>query len=159
MFPTLHRNASLPQLLRHLWIPSGPWSEAWTGGLRQLCVYVGDVCIYICVFVFVHICVLCVYICTYECVYMCLECVFMYVCGWSQCLCVTMCVCACTCVCLSVCMCGSVIGVTLRGRGSPIHHYLPVAWLNHWYPLKISMEVGIVDSTKHYHAGDIRLAE
>ena len=120
----------------------------------------GDVCIYICVSVFVHICVLCVFISAPMSEFICVfVCVFRYVCGWSQCLCVTVCVFAYTCVCLSVCICGSVIGVTLRRRGLPIHDYLPVAWFSHWYPLEISVEVGIVDSTKHHHAGDIQLAE
>ena len=63
------------------------------------------------------------------------------------------CTCAFVCVCLSLCVhVVTSLGVALRGRDLPIHSYLPVATFGHWYPVEISLVIGMVHPTKHYHA-------
>ena len=96
-------------------------------------------------------------------VYMCL-CVHLYVsaymfpcvclchCGWCICLCdcvsenVFVCVCLCPCTVV-----GASLGLTLRGRGLPVHVYNPVTRLDQWYPVEHSLLVAVVYPTKHHH--------
>ena len=98
-------------------------------------------------------------------VFMCL-CVDLYV---SACMfpsvCVSVCVivgglCLCDCVsenvfvCVCLCPCtvvGASLGLTLRGRGLPVHVYNPVARLDQWYPVELSLVVAVVHPTKHHH--------
>ena len=46
---------------------------------------------------------------------------------------------------------GSIIGLTLRGRGLPVHVYTPVACVDQWYPVELSLVVAVVHPTKHHH--------
>ena len=67
--------------------------------------------------------------------------------------CVTVClksvfVCVCLCPCTVV---GASLGLTLRGRGLPVLVYNPVACLDQWYPVELSLLVAIVHPTKHHH--------
>ena len=70
------------------------------------------------------------------------------------------CVCLCDCVsenafvCVCLCPCtvvGASLGLTLRGRGLPVHVYHPVARLDQWYPVDLSLVVAVVHPTKHHH--------
>ena len=96
-------------------------------------------------------------------VFMCLcVCYMSQLCG-SVCLCVCVIVCGvyvCVTVCLrmhlSVCLCpctvvGASLGLTLRGRGLPVHVYNPVIRFNQWYPVELSLIVAVVHPTKHHH--------
>ena len=121
--------AILSQLQIPLWTLLGPWSEG-LGFMNPLVV-----CISIC------LCV-CLYKCLYVCLYVSL---WVLVCLWlamnvymyfSVCLHVFACVFACVCVsenvfvCVCLCPCtvgGASLGLTLRGRGLPVHVYTPVA--------------------------------
>ena len=102
----------------------------------------------LCLFVYVFVCVfLCVSVrafvslTSYACFYVSL-CMFICVCLCvSMCLCVCLChcrwcICLCDCVsenafvCVFLCPCtvvGASLGLTLRGRGLPVHVYTPVA--------------------------------
>ena len=102
------------------------------------------ICVLVSLFVYVSVCVsvcACVSLTSYACLYMSL-CMFICVC-----LCVSMCLCVCLChwrwciflcdcmsenvfVCVCLCPCtvaGASLGLTLRGRGLPVHVYTPVA--------------------------------
>ena len=57
-------------------------------------------------------------------------------------------VCVCLCPCTVV---GPSLGLTLRGRGLPVHVYHPVARLDQWYPVDLSLVVAVVHPTKHHH--------
>ena len=70
------------------------------------------------------------------------------------------CVCLCDCVSenafVCVCLCprtvlGTSLGLTLRGRGLPVHVYNLVSRLDQWYPVELSLVVAIVHPTKHHH--------
>ena len=50
------------------------------------------------------------------------------------------------------------LGVTLRGRGLPVPGYLPVPSFGHWYPVELSIVVGMVHSINHHHATTLLLA-
>ena len=98
-------------------------------------------------------------------VYMCL-CVGLYVSACVfPCVCVSVsvvedCVCLCDCVSenafVCVCLCPRTVvetslGLTLRGRGLPVHVYNPDTCLDQWYPVELSLVVAIVHPTKHHH--------
>ena len=57
-------------------------------------------------------------------------------------------VCVCLCPCIVV---GASLGLTLRGRGLPVLVYNPVACLDQWYPVELSLVVVVVHPTKHHH--------
>ena len=68
------------------------------------------------------------------------------------CICVTVSENAFVCVCLCPCIVvGASLGLTLRGRGLPVLVYNPVACLDQWYPVELSLLVAIVHPTKHHH--------
>ena len=72
-------------------------------------------------------CMWCIYLCDYFS-----ENTFVYVCLWS-----------CTVV-------GAFLGLTLRGRGLPVHVDTPFARLDQWYPVEHSLVVGFIHPTKHH---------
>ena len=43
--------------------------------------------------------------------------------------------------------CGAFLGLTLGGRGLPVHVYMPVVRLDQWYPVERSLVVGFVHHT------------
>ena len=55
------------------------------------------------------------------------------------------------CLPVSVYRCGASLGLTLRGRGLPVHVYRPVSRLDQWYPVELSLVVAVVHPTKHHH--------
>ena len=46
---------------------------------------------------------------------------------------------------------GASLGLTLRGRGLPVHVYTPVTCVDQWYPVELSLVVVVVHPTKHHH--------
>ena len=42
---------------------------------------------------------------------------------------------------------GNITGLTLRGRGLPVYVYSPVAHLDEWYPVELSLVVVVVHPT------------
>ena len=128
-----------------------------------LCIYV-LVCLSVCVFLCVSVCACvsltsnaCLYvslyrfICVCSCVSMCLS-VCLCCCGWCICLCDCVSENALVCVCLCPCtVAGASLGLTLRGRGLPIHVYNPVGGFDQWYPVELSLMVAVVHPTKHHH--------
>ena len=90
-------------------------------------------------------------------------CIYVLVCFHvSMCLSVPFWLCICLCDCVSenvfvcVCLCpctvvGASLGLTLRGRGLPVHVYHPVALWDQWYPVELSLVVAVVHPTKHHH--------
>ena len=128
-----------------------------------LCIYV-LVCLFVCVFLCVSVCAfvsptnyaclyvsLCRFICVYSCVSMCL-CVCLCRCGLCICLCDYMSENAFVCVCLCPrTVVETSLGLTLRGRGLPVHVYNPDTCLDQWYPVELSLVVAIVHPTKHHH--------
>ena len=128
-----------------------------------LCIYV-LVCLFVCVFVCVSVCAcvsltsyaclyvsLCMFICVCLCVFICL-CVCLCRFGWCICLCDCVPENAFVCVCLCPCtVAGASLGLTLRGRGLPVHVYTPVARFNQWYPVGHSLVVGFIHPTKYHH--------
>ena len=128
-----------------------------------LCIYV-LVCLSVCVFVCVSVssCVsltscACFYVslCMLICVCLCVSkglCVCLCHCGWCICLCDCVSENAFVCVCLCPCtVAGASLGLTLRGRGLPVHVYNPVTRLDQWYPVELSLVVAVVHPTKHHH--------
>ena len=124
-----------------------------------------------CLYIYVLVCLfVCVYVCfcmsltSYAClyvslyVYMCLLfvsmclCVCLYHCGWCICLCdyvsENQFVCACLCPCTVV---GASLGLTLRGRGLPVHVYTPVTHLGQWHPVEFSLVLVVIHPIKHHH--------
>ena len=121
------------------------------------------VCLFLSVFACFFVCA-CASLTSYACFYV-LLCMFLCVC-----LCVSMflCVCLCHCewciclwdyvsenafVCVCLCPCtvvGASLGLTLRGRGLPVHVYHPVALWDQWYPVELSLVVAVVHPTKHH---------
>ena len=97
-----------------------------------MCLCVG---LYVSAFMFPSVCVsVCVIVGgVYVCVTVCLKSVF---------------VCVCLCPCTVV---GASLGLTLRGRGLPVHVYHPVALWDQWYPVELSLVVAVVHPTKHHH--------
>ena len=94
---------------------------------------------------------LCRFICVCLCVSMCL-CVSLCCCGWCICLCDCVSENAFVCVCLCPCtVVGASLGLTLRGRGLPVHVYKPVTRLDQWYPVELPLVVAVVHPTKHHH--------
>ena len=57
-------------------------------------------------------------------------------------------VCVCLCPCTIV---GASLGLTLRGRGLPVHVYTPAARLDQRYPVELSLVVAVIHPTKHHH--------
>ena len=99
------------------------------------------------------------YACFYasSCVFPCV-CVCLCHCGWCLCLCDYLSDNAFVCVCLCpYTVVGASLGLTLRGRGLPIHVDTPVARLDQWYPVERSLVVGFIHPTKHHHTA-LRLA-
>ena len=122
-------------------------------------------CVFICMCVCMCLCVclcvpdyLCMFICASVYVYMCLlMCFHVSVClseslwvVYSLCDCVSenAFVCVCLCPCTVV---GASLGLTLRGRGLPVHVYTPAARLDQWHPVELSLVVAVVHPTKHHH--------
>jgi hypothetical protein len=66
----------------------------------HVCVYVCNVCMYVCVYVCAYVCNVCMYVCVYVCAYVCNAC--MYVCIY-----------VCTYVCMYVCVCRYVMYVCM----------------------------------------------
>ena len=75
--------------------------------------------------------------------------------------CVTVCVvvggvCLCDCVsenafvCFCLCSC-TVVGPSLRGRGLLVQVYTPLAQVDQWYPVELSLVVVVVHPTRHHH--------
>ena len=104
------------------------------------------VCVFNCAFVSLtsYACLyVSLFICVCLCVSMCL-CVCLCRCGWCICLCHyvsenPLCVC----LPVSVYGCGASLGLTLRGRGLPVHVYKPVSRLNQRYSVERSLVVGL----------------
>ena len=98
---------------------------------------------FICASVYVYMCLL---MCFHVSVYLSESLWVVY----SLCYCVSenAFVCVCLCPCTVV---GASLGVILRGRGLPVHAYLPVASLGHWHPVELSLVVSVVHPTKHHH--------
>ena len=97
----------------------------------------------------VYIC-LCVCLYVSACVFPCV-CVSVCHCGWYICLCD--CVSENAFVCVYLCPCtvaGASLELTLRGRGLPVHVYNPVARLDQWYPVELSLIAAVVHPTKHH---------
>ena len=127
------------------------------------------VCVSVC------LCVICMCVCMCLCVCLCVSdylCLYVPLCMFiCVCLCVSICLCVCLCSCVwriclydcvsenafvCVCLCphtevGASLGLTLRGRGLPVHVYNPVAHLDQWYPVELSLIVAFVHPTKHHH--------
>ena len=57
-------------------------------------------------------------------------------------------VCVCLCPCIVV---GASLGLTLRGRGLPVHEYHLVTLLDQLYPVELSLVAVVVHPTKHHH--------
>ena len=111
-----------------------------------ICVFIcGSVCVLVCLWLVMH-----VYLCLLVSLYVCL-CVCLCRSGWCVCLlivCLVVHLCVCLCPCTDM---GASLGVILRGRGLPVHAYLPVASLGHWHPVELSLVVAVVHPTKHHH--------
>ena len=93
----------------------------------------------LCVGLYVSACVFpcfCVSVCVVGGVYLC-DCV-------SENAFVCVCLCPCTVV-------GASLGLTLRGRGLPVHVYNPVSRLDQWYPVELALVIAVVHPTKHHH--------
>ena len=121
----------------------------------------------VCLFLYVFACVsvsACVSLTSYACLYVSL-CLFICVCLCvSMCLCICLCHCwwcICLCDCVSenafvcVCLCPRTVvetslGLTLRGRGLPVHVYNPDTCLDQWYPVELSLIAAVVHPTKHH---------
>ena len=58
---------------------------------------------------------------------------------------------------MSMYRCGASLGLTLRGRGLPVHVDRPVTHLDQRYPVEHSLVVGFIHPTKHHHTA-FRLA-
>ena len=66
--------------------------------------------------------------------------------------CVTVSEIAFVCVCLCPCtVVGPSLGLTLRGRGLPVHEYHLVTLLDQLYPVELSLVAVVVHPTKHHH--------
>ena len=98
------------------------------------------------------------FICASVYVYMCLLMCFHVSVYLSESLWVVYSLCDCVsenafvCVCLCPCtVVGASLGLTLRGRGLPVHVYNPVTRLDQWYPVELSLVVAVVHPTKHHH--------
>ena len=99
------------------------------------------------------------FICASVYVYMCLLMCFHVSVYLSESLWVVYSLCDCVsenafvCVCLCPCtVVGASLGLTLRGRGLPVHVYTPVTRLDQGYPAELSLIVAVVHPTKHHHA-------
>jgi len=139
-----------------------PGQEAWSDyePMGDLCIFVflclcvficGSVCVLVCLWLVMHL-----YMCLLVSLYVCL-CVCLCRSGWCVCrliVCLVVHLCVCLCPCTDM---GASLGVILRVRGLPVHAYLPVASLGHWYPVELSLVVAVVHSTKHHHTA-LRLA-
>ena len=94
---------------------------------------------------------LCMFICVCLCVSRFLRFCLCH-CGWYICLCGYLSenpfVCVCLCPCTVV---GAFLGLTLRGRGLPVHVDTPFVCLDQWYPVECSLVVGFIHPTKHHH--------
>ena len=94
---------------------------------------------------------LCMFFCVCLCVSMCL-CVCLCHCGWCICLCDCVSENAFVCFCLCPCtVAGASLGLTLRGRGLPVHVYTPVTRMDQWYSVEHSLIVDSVHPSKHHH--------
>lgn len=90
---------------------------------------------------------LCVTVCVFVSIRVCVT-----VC---RCVCPSESVCVCMCICMYICvhvMCGDITGVVPRGRGLPVHGYLPAVRFGHRHPLQVSLVVGGVHPDDHHHA-------
>lgn len=54
---------------------------------------------------------------------------------------------------------GASLGTVPRGRGLPVHRYLPVEGFGHGHPVQLSGVVGRVHATKHHHTALLSLSE
>ena len=88
----------------------------------------------------------------FACVFACV-CVSVCVIVGGVCVFVTVCMRMYLCVsaCVPRTVAGASLGLTLRGRGLPVHVYTPVARLNQWYPVGHSLVVGFIHLSKHHH--------
>ena len=98
------------------------------------------------------------FICASVYVYMCLLMCFHVSVYLSESLWVVYSLCDCVsenafvCVCLCPCtVVGASLGLTLRGRGLPVHVYTPAARLDQRYPVELSLVVAVIHPTKHHH--------
>ena len=98
------------------------------------------------------------FICASVYVYMCLLMCFHVSVYLSESLWVVYSLCDCVsenafvCVCLCPCtIVGASLGLTLRGRGLPVHVYTPAARLDQRYPVELSLVVAVIHPTKHHH--------
>ena len=98
---------------------------------------------FICASVYVYMCLL---MCFHVSVYLSESLWVVY----SLCDCVSenVFVCVCLCPCTVV---GASLGLTLRGRGLPVHVYTPAARLDQRYPVELSLVVAVIHPTKHHH--------
>ena len=98
----------------------------------------------------VYMC-LCVGLYVSACVFPCV-CVSVSVVEGGVYVCVTVSENAFVCVCLCPCtVVGASLGLTLRGRGLPVHVNNPVICFDQWYPVELSLVVAVVHPTKHHH--------
>ena len=100
------------------------------------------------------------FICVPMCVFLCQcgsICVSLWVENITVCDCVSVHAFVCVCLCLYTHVVTS-LGVALRGRGLPIHSYLPVTRFRHWYPVEFSLVIGMVHTTKHHHSAILLLS-
>ena len=93
---------------------------------------------FLCVSVYVYVSA-----CVFPCVYVCL-----CRCGWCICLCDYVSENAFVCFCLCSC---TVVGPSLRGRGLLVQVYTPLAQVDQWYPVELSLVVVVVHPTRHHH--------
>ena len=137
-----------------IWRGANPWVVCVSMCLcvcLYVCLYVSLwvlVCLWLAMHVFMCLCV-CLYVsaCVFPCV-----CVSVSVVEGAVYVCVTVCLRMHLCVCLCPCtVVGASLGLTLRGRGLPVHVYNPVTRLDQWYPVELSLVVAVVHPTKHHH--------
>ena len=93
---------------------------------------------------------LCVYLYVSACVFPCV-CVSVSVVEGAVYVSVTVSENVFVCVCLCPCtLVGASLGLTLRGRGLPVHVYTPVTCLDQWYPVERSLVGRFIHPTKHH---------
>ena len=98
---------------------------------------------FICVPMYVYMCLLvCFHVSVCLSVSLWMVYIFVWLCVWES---------ICECLPVSMYRCGASLGLTLRGRGLPVHVDTPVTHLDQWYPVECSLVVVVVHPTKHHH--------
>ena len=97
---------------------------------------------------------LCVAVYVNMCLHVCFQCLCVCLCRLRWCICLCDCVSENVFVCVCLCPCtvvGASLGLTLRGTGLPVYVYTPVTCFDQWYPVELSLVVAVVHPTKHHH--------